>query len=76
MKAVQLPAKVAEKITGATHYVQMDKDEKPPVEEVIAFARMNGASHTEDEEMFLVCLCDEGQFCGMNRHTLNAGLTE
>ncbi|MBI2552635.1 hypothetical protein HYW17_05045 [Candidatus Uhrbacteria bacterium] len=73
MRTHQLPVSVP----GATHFVCMDEGERPPVDDVIAFARANGATTRVDgEEMLLVRLYDEDTFCGMNRHSLNAGLTE
>ena len=64
-------------IFGALNFVQMDKDEKPPVEDVVTFAKANAATYSgpNGQGIFLVLLCDESVFCGMNKYTLEAGLT-
>ncbi len=63
-------------ISGATHFVRMKRDERPPVEVIVRFARQHGAAHKQDgQEIFLVKLCDEEVWCGMNRYTLKAGLS-
>lgn len=65
-------------IFGAHNFVQMGENEKPPVEEVVSFARANGATYLDpkdNSEVFLVKPCDESVFCGMNEYTLNAALT-